>query len=371
MYREILSPEDLKQGEEKYAAANAILQSCLGPMGVWADPTRYRHQCWTRDLSLAIAPLLMDQGYQPVVLRHLMNLAARQRENGQIPILFLDNDWEFLKAKLWRSLKSRSVSFMLKRYLTGNLWNLTPGTRDSELLYMLATLEFENKMADRGVHLSIFNVEIFNKAIRYLQENLINDGLMVGCDWRDTMEKELGHLPLLTNNALLYGVYRLLNDEKRMHALANRVDEVFWKNGHYIDYPGRDRFDPLGGSFAVLHGLAPKARYTSILGSFLSVDTQNGVTIKCKHNPLDDEEAEVIERTDGVVVWPFVVGFSILALIEMKEYKVATDQMRKMIQLEGFREWYDPSTGKGYGAFEQLWSATLFMRAWDAWKKFE
>jgi GH15 family glucan-1,4-alpha-glucosidase len=37
--------------------------------------------------------------------------------------------------------------------------------------------------------------------------------------------------------------------------------------------------------------------------------------------------------------------------------------------LNGFREWYDPATGKGYGAQEQLWSATLFLRAARALKK--
>ena len=49
----------------------------------------------------------------------------------------------------------------------------------------------------------------------------------------------------------------------------------------------------------------------------------------------------------------------------------AKDQFKKLSSLESFREWYDPSTGKGYGAREQLWSAALYLRAAKALKKFQ
>ncbi len=44
----------------------------------------------------------------------------------------------------------------------------------------------------------------------------------------------------------------------------------------------------------------------------------------------------------------------------------AAAQFTKMLEHKGFREWYDPATGTGYGANEQLWSAVLLLRAADA-----
>ena len=37
-----------------------LILSCMGKNGIWADATRYREQCWTRDLSLAMAPAAGD-----------------------------------------------------------------------------------------------------------------------------------------------------------------------------------------------------------------------------------------------------------------------------------------------------------------------
>jgi hypothetical protein len=70
----------------------------------------------------------------------------------------------------------------------------------------------------------------------------------------------------------------------------------------------------------------------------------------------------VIDRTDGVVVWPFIIGFSILALQKMGEHELVEKQLEKLLKLRGFYEWYDPESGKGFGAREQLWGATLLLR---------
>jgi hypothetical protein len=84
---------------EKITAATAVLRRCIGEKGVWADPSRYREQCWTRDLVLAIMPALIDIGEAGVVRKHLENLSLQQRQNGQIPILFLDHTLPFLIDK--------------------------------------------------------------------------------------------------------------------------------------------------------------------------------------------------------------------------------------------------------------------------------
>ena len=346
---------------DKISGANAILRRCIGTKGVWADPTRYRFQCWTRDFVIAIMPVLLDSGETLVIKAHLENLSRRQRPNGQIPILFLDRVLPFLSDKAKRSWRDGKLSFMLRRFLVGQLWNLTPGTRDSEILYIIGMHEYANRTGDRNL-VTRYSSQIRN-ALGYIEGNLMSDGLVLGCDWRDTMERELSDKSLLTNNSLLYHAYRLMGETEKAEQLRKRINERLWTGSSYLDYAGNARFDPLGGAFAVLYDVVPRERYASLAKSFRSVDTPRGVTISCRHNPISREEQEVIERTDGVVVWPFVVGFSILALIKMGERAMADDQFEKLFRLEGFREWYDPVTGKGYGALEQLWSATLFLRS--------
>jgi hypothetical protein len=350
----------VSQGK-KEGIASAILQKCIGTHGVWADPTRYRFQCWTRDFVIAIMPALFEIGRSDVARTHLENLSKRQKPNGQIPILFLDRAMPFIVDKTIKSIRDRKLSFMLGRFLQGQLWNLTPGTRDSEILYLMGMHEYAHHTSDRSLLLKY--AEQVALATEYVEKQLTDNWLVLGCDWRDTMHKELGDKALLTNNSLLYRAYRLMNSKARASILYDRINDSFWENGSYLEYPGAKRFDPLGGAFAVLYDVVPSARYRSVIASFRSVDTPCGVAIKCRHNPISAEESEVIERTDGVVVWPFVVGFSVLALLKMGERAMAEQQFEKLLALEGFREWYDPETGKGYGAMEQLWSATLFLRA--------
>lgn len=354
---------------EKIEWATVVLRQCIGIQGVWADHSRYRGQCWTRDFVLAIMPMLLQEGKEDsaigdrtaIVRTHLENLSKRQRGNGQIPILFLDKTIPFLWNKIKKSVRDLKISFMLKRFLLGQLWNLTPGTRDSEILYIIGMHEYARQTGDASL-LKQYQTNL-RTALQYIENKLMRDGLVIGCDWRDTMEKKLGDKPLLTNNCLLVHAYRLMGEKDKAEALRARINDQFWVDGSYIDYPGNNRFDPLGGSFTILYDVAPLERHASLVASFRSVDSDHGVTIKCRHNPFSPEEREVIERTDGVVVWPFIVGFSILALLKINARLLAEAQFQKLVQLMWFQEWYDPATGNGYGSTEQLWSATLFYRA--------
>lgn len=357
----------LRTSPRKVMLAEAILKRCMGTNGVWADPTRYRFQCWTRDFALAILPLLLERKQFTMARKHLEQLSKRVHKNGQVPILFLDRTWPFLADKIMKSIHDRKLSFMLSRFLTGNLWNLTPGTRDSEIAYLVAMHEYA--MASNDQALVADNMKKIEVATRYIENHLMSDGLVRGCDWRDTMHIELGNKPLLTNNALMYHTYTLTHQTQKARWLLDKIQKQFWNGTSYQDAPDRPRFDPLGGSLAVLHGVVSKDQYPSLVESFRSVDSPHGVTIKCKHNPFGKEEQAVIDRTNGVVVWPFIVGFSILALIKMGEMEFAQEQFQKLNAQNSFREWYDPETGIGYGAHEQLWSATLYLRCIHAFEK--
>ncbi len=363
----------------KISQAMLMLDECVGRHGVWASAdARYRRQCWTRDFGLATMPLLMSLGRTDDVFTHLQSLESRQRPDGRIPILFLDGTWgvaDFVCGRLKRSFRSRSVSFMLRRWAQCQLWNLTPGTRDSELYYCLAALEFERLVGIRPV-----SARSIHAAVGYIERALMKDGLVRGCDWRDTMHVELDGKALLTNNSVLVRVYDLLNDKEKATTLRRRIRERFWYNGVLRDYPGamptndRPAFDPLGASLAVLYNVVSPDEYPALLTSFRAVDSDCGVTIMCKHNPLNDHEKTIIEETQGVVTWPFVVGFTSLAARHMARNcltkdvgaacsSFASQQLMKLEHLDGFYEWYDPRTGVGCGAKRQLWSAVLYARA--------
>src|SRR3989344_6155920 len=100
---------------KKVFQALEILQRCMGKKGVWADPSRYAEQCWTRDFGIAIQPVLHLIGKPEIAKRHLEHLSARQRLNGQIPILFLDDEERWRKEKERKSAEQGRRSFMLGR----------------------------------------------------------------------------------------------------------------------------------------------------------------------------------------------------------------------------------------------------------------
>ncbi len=350
------------QETKKLFDAIRILNRCVGPQGVWADPRRYKYTCWTRDFALAIQRTLYLLGLPHVARAHMESLRQLQRPDGRIPILFLDNETEWVRKKEGEARQKGRESFMLRRYKEGELWDLTPGTKDSELMYLFALAQ------DDGLYLPRNEFDDSAQAAGvYISQNLLRkDGLIVGCDWRDTMDVQFANTPLLSNNAILHDVLRMTHNYERAAKLRTEINRQFWRNGILLDHPESDRFDPLGASLAVLFGLIEPENYPNVIRGYQSVDTQHGVTIKCRHNPYQPEEADIIEATDGEVVWPFVVGFSVLALAEIPDpvaQQLAREQYQKLVNLDGLYEWYDPNTGKGYGATEQLWSACMFIRA--------
>ena len=392
----------------KVVAAEAMVRACLGRNAVWAAPDRYPWQGWTRDFGMAILAVLISLGLWDHAKRHLMSLVARQGKDGSIPILFLDGAYghlHFLVSKTWRSLRSGKPSFMLRRYLEtgGDLGRLTPGTTDSEMHFIIAAQEFLRSAAANtcGPWEAAQLTRASVVAMRYVRANLLDGrGRHVGADWRDTMEVCLRRTPLLSNNALLVHAYDLLGMAPEAAALRSTIRLTYWREGEAVpavarrwradgaparlllDWPGCEEeqpFDPLGASLAILYGVVDDADLASMLPWFQAVDSPTGVTIQCRHNPIDAAEARVIDRTRGIVTWPFVVGFTVLAAeaaarrsgasLALQWRAFVAEQFRKLIALDGLAEWYDPTTGEPHGAPRQLWSATLTLRALDATRR--
>lgn len=340
----------------------ALLSSCVGTNGLWADPVRYKRQCWTRDLSLAMQPAArLIPGGIAAAERHLRSLARLQTSDGSIPILFLDGargHLDFLATKLWRTIRDRRISFMLRRYLTGNLGRLTPGTTDSELHFARAVLMHAERGGSPQVAIDL--ASHVERAIAYIANNLCDvRGLLLGADWRDTMDEVLKRKALLSNNAMWYDVLRRSGRGHEAARVRNAVSGRLC--GGLGDYDLSGAPDPLGLALGVLSDMFDRHIHSDVVAMMRSVDSPCGVTILCKHSAYSVEERDVIERTGGVVVWPFVVGYAILALRKIgtaEALALAQEQTDKLRNID-CAEWYDPATGKGYGSPAQGWSASL------------
>lgn len=373
---------DTKEVLEKFNRAKDIIDRSIGIKGIFAGSgPRYKHQYWTRDMALALHPALKILSrthwrinYGNTIHAHFHGITRRQGSSGAVPILFSDFP-ELLLAKMrkctWDGERlDVNRSFVLRRIFDGmynepgknpefedfpksderGLYRLTPGTTDSELLFAYAMLK------EYGC------CEAVRRAVDYLEKHYVHNGLHHGADWRDTMEKFFQDKPLLSNNAILYAVYKEMGEYVKAEALKQAIDKTFWTGESYLDYPNSTRLDPLGTSLAIIHGLVPPDRNAAVISGFRSVDSPFGVTIECKHNAYQVGEKEVIDRTGGVVVWPFVVGFTAIALSSIDK-NFALEQFEKLHRLDGFAEWYDPNNGQKWGEYEQGWSAALYIMA--------
>lgn len=351
-----------KSISQKLSEARKIIESCIGPKGVWASSVRYKYQCWTRDFAIAIEEALFNLGESEVAKSHLDQLAKRQYEDGRIPIMFLDKPLRWLALKAWNSVQNGRMSFLLKQYFSKDgIGQLSPWTRDSEFLYALAVLQYSGFMKD-GLFL-VKHRGYINAALAYVERSLMKNGLIFGGDWRDT-RLDLTDKFLLTNNCFLYQTYKLLGDTKKAEALKAKINEKFWAGSYYRDYIGVDDFDTLGNALTILFDIAVKENWSSIIKTAGNLDTPygyklNGVTL----SPKSEEETAVMLRTNQFgVIWPFIHGFMILAELKAGESELAKTQFEKWTNLDGFYEFYDPTTGKGHGSVDQTWSAALYLR---------
>ncbi|HEU0051347.1 MAG TPA: hypothetical protein VFQ60_04830 [Patescibacteria group bacterium] len=355
---------DTQKIKAKITAARRLVENCISPMemGLWASRGRYANQLWTRDFALAGAPALALLGRHDVIRAHIQQLIKRQGEDGKIPILFLDDEKAFLRDKITRSIEQGKMSFVLKRYLEDSVENLSPWTRDSEFLFVLACGEFD---WENSWPLALG--ECCEKAIGYvLRHQSGAAGLVLGADWRDTRTDLLNDI-LLSNNCLWYRALSLQRIDGMARDVRQQINEWFWTGSGYRDHLGTNTADTFGQALGVLYDIFPQSRYSAVLDSFAKFDTPMGyLSNDCRPNPVTPEEKVLLESDrmkQSFVVWPFIHGYAIIALLKMGERGLAEKAFQKYTDHDGFYEWYDPETGKGYGAAEQLWSAALYLRA--------
>lgn len=366
------SAENYFMAANKIRDAQDIITRCIGIKGVWASTSRYAQQCWTRDFCLATSYLLMHNPHLQswdVVSRHLYNLAMRQNSNGKIPILYLDDDIAFLRSKIHQSIATGKIPFMLSRYLDREIENLTPHTRDSELFYIITATEFLQLATRKNYYMDELTKNTISSArflaMDYIEKNLLVDNLVPGADWRDTRD-DLDKQCVLTNACLLYKAYTCLSMHKHATIVKNIIQEKYWTGQYFRDYMGTENFDILGNSLAVLYGLATAQQCDTIFQYTCdNLLTPYGFKMTDTFLPALNEHEKQIMKRDAAVIWPFINGFMLDAMLQhgtSKWQSFAKTQFSVWTKLPGFYEWYDICDGIGYGSENQTWSAALYLR---------
>ncbi|ARF12521.1 glycogen debranching enzyme alpha-1,6-glucosidase [Klosneuvirus KNV1] len=367
----------------KKEEALQVIRTCIGQKGIWASSERYRDQCWTRDFCMATSWLFMhhkDLVDLELVYNHLNNLASRQKSNGKLPILFLDDENAFVKKREEREKKEGKTPFMLKRYREGELENLTPNTRDSEVLFVITACEFLLNFNGFEYNQRYFLIyQAIHRTMKYIEDNILDNGLIHGADWRDVRE-DLDDKTVLTNACFLYRAYELMikiakqcnSDyspyENNIQFVKNRIQKDFWNGIYFNDYPGCIKFDIFGNALVVLYGIATEDQSERIFNHVKTISGPHGIpTFETFLPPQTEKEKQVMIR-DNAVIWPFTNGFMLNSMLmsgDEKWISYATEEFKKWEKLTGFYEWYDIVDGEGFGSPNQVWSAALYLRVME------
>ena len=348
--------------DNRYIAAKELIDRCCNPMGISASAERYKGQKWTRDAFLAISPTLHCDN--PAVTGHIDQLIMRQREDGKIPILYVENVNEFISRKEMQAAQKGKVPFMLRRYNEEGeegLANLTPATRDSEMLFIIAVYQDPRLHSDRVFRAKA--LPAIDRAISYIKGKCV-DGLVPGADWRDVRD-DLDTKCVLTNACLLDEAFSRHGIDTS--GIIIKLQKEYWNKelGFFDDYPGANSFDILGNALAILNHIPTDEQREQIFKHAETLVTPYGYKLCDTFLPSQTEKEREIMSRDNAVVWPWCSFFMLLALGEYYPEKAKLLFQQWSANTKGFYEWYDIVDGDGYGSPDQLWSAALYMRVYD------
>ena len=169
-------------------------------------------------------------------------------------------------------------------------------------------------------------------------------------------------------------------------------DTKLWNGEYYYAYRWKNHnkykeigewFDSLGNLLAILFDLATKKQAKSILQHIEKKKINKPYSLKSIFPPIKkgdkdwqdyylDCEAGTPSHYLNGGIWPYIGGFYVLALIKLRKFKQAKEELEKLAEanLKGnpFPEWIDPQTKKTHGIL-QAWSAGTYMLAYHSVNK--
>jgi len=361
--------------KEAYEKAIEVLEKCITPIGFTAANPSYQ-AIWSRDSMITSlgASLVPKKEFKEAFKKSLITLSKKQSELGQIPnavhINNLKADFASIDSSLW---------FIIGEFIYAKRYN------DKSLL---------NK-----------HKKNIQKAFLWLRyQDFGEDGLLVQpstSDWQDCFPHRYGHT--IHSQALYYKVLTLLNQEKLKQKIKRRINKPnggLWNKNYFYSYRWKNHnkhheigewFDSLANLLSIIYGLANINQSEKILNYIKKkkidypypVKTIYPCIIKNSKDWYDyfyDCEAQIHHHYINGGIWPYIGGFYVLALVKMKKFKEAEEQLTKLAELNmkkngAFWEWFNGKTGNpGTTGWKknnrnQAWNAGMYILAYESFKK--
>jgi len=358
--------------QEAYENAKQVVRVCSTKNGLYASGGIKGYKgVWSRDSNITLLGASTDSSeeFKEVWKQSLETLKKHQSQLGQIP-----------NAVLKFRAKERQVDFK---------------SIDSSLWFIIGHHLYKKRYKDASLFKS--HKHALAKALLWLHyrdfwENATLEQLPTS-DWQDAFPNKYG--ATLNTQALYYFVLSLVNDKKRLKVLSKEVNVVkedrLWNGTFYWAYRWKNHnkykeigewFDSLGNMMAIVFGLADKKKSRLILDYVKRQHIAQPYPMKAIAPPIKpgsvhwedyyyDARATPGHYLNGGI-WPFIGGFYILALVRMKRYSEAEEELERYaegcLKAQLFPEWIDPKTKATWGQL-QAWSAGMYMWAYNAVKK--
>lgn len=376
--------------EEAYKKAVEVISASAKSTGLYASGLKGGYEAtWSRDSMItSLGASLVDKKFKTPIRKSLNLLKKWQTDNGQIPNCVGSYNLDRRSDKTYNSIDS-SLWFIIGHYVYATAYG------DDSLL------ESHKKSIARAL--------IW---LKYQDPN--EDGLLSQqptMDWMDAFPHKYGNV--INTQALYYGALKMIGGKKlEIHAehikrVINGDTEAYlklwdkdlgfylpwnWKN-HDGDREQEEWFDSMGNCLAIVTGLAKKSQAESILDHIEKEKINDHCGLKAIWPPIkktDKEWHSYFSKCDAKTpyhylnggIWPFIGGIYVAALIKVKKYKKAEEELEKLAKAnmqklkireestgKEFNEWLHGKTGKPKGEPYQAWSAGTYIYAYECLKQ--
>jgi glycogen debranching enzyme len=363
-----------------YNKAIEVLEASAKKSGFYASGLKGGYEAtWARDSMItSLGASLVGNKFKNTIAQSIRLLSQHQSQLGQIPNCVGSYNFD-----------RRS--------------NITFNSIDSNLWYLIGHFIYARAYGDLGLSKK-FKRNIF-KAFIWLKYQDPDEVKLLAqqptTDWLDAFPHKYGYTT--NTQALYFAVLKIFNERQTASYLQKIINgerrkylSLFdkklgyylpwvWKN-HDGDREHEEWFDSLANLLAILSGLATPKISKSILNyidrkkinrpfACKSIWPAIRKTDKAWHSYFSKSDARETYHYANAGVWPFIGGFYVAALIKMKEYKKAQEELdnlakANMQKFKGheFNEWLDGRTGKPKGEPYQAWSAGTYIYAYECLK---
>jgi glycogen debranching enzyme len=390
-----------------YNKAIEVITACSKSTGLYASglPGGYE-ATWARDSMITtLGASLVGNKFKDVIAKSIALLAKNQTELGMIPNC-------------------------VGSYNVDRQSDVTFNSVDAPLWFIIGNFVYAEAYQDKSLLKKYKrNIDLAFLWLRYQDPD--NVGLIAQqptADWEDAFPHKYGYV--LHNHALYYEALKMLSQDKQAQHVKDVINDKVKrycslynnKLGFYFpwDWKKHDNireheewFDTAANLLAVVTGMATKKISKKVLAHIAENKIDRPYPCKAIWPPIkkgDKEWHDYFSLSDArepfhylnAGIWPYIGGFYVAALVKMKKFKKAEQELEKLaeanmqiidnpglpqyllsvskskhIPLEElkarrqkeFNEWLDGKTGEPKGEPYQAWGAGMYLYAYECVKR--